>query len=69
MTRTQLIQKALDAGLQVRQQGPHIVIRRTGRGAAEVVLYDDGTILRNDMRLDLARPMTVKDTAAHLKLK
>lgn len=42
---------------------------RAGRKSPIARIYEDGDILRMDVRLDLATPMTVKDAVKLLELK
>lgn len=63
MTNEALIEKSTAAGLRIIERSGHHWIGRTGRNAAEVRIYEDGTIMRSDVRLDLATRMTAAEAA------
>jgi len=67
MRRTQLINLARRAGPEyvVEGSGTRVIIRR---GSVSVALYDDGSAHRADVRLDLAKRMTIANAADALGL-
>lgn len=65
MTRKKLFAKATEAGLQITTLSNHTIVKR---GGVSVIFYEDGTQHRNDVRLDLAKRMTVSAAAKLLKL-
>jgi hypothetical protein len=61
-----LVDRAMAAGLSVTNEGSRIVIVRSGKGACSAIVYDNGTIIRGDVRLDLAKPISVARAASLL---
>jgi hypothetical protein len=60
-----LIEKATKAGFSVSVKDGHTTIRK---GQKSVTIWENGTILRNDIPYDQCLPMRVYEAAQYLKL-
>jgi hypothetical protein len=60
-----LIDKATKAGFSVSVKGGHTTI---SKGQKSITIWEDGTILRNDIPFDQCLKMRVYEAAQHLKL-
>lgn len=64
MTKTELIAKATAKGFTINTDHGTLITKKKTSLALRV--FPNGTILRQDVRLDLARRMTVKEAAGYL---
>lgn len=62
----QLVDAAQRRGYEVRQIAGATVV--APRGGVPIIRYEDGTCLRLDVRLDLARRLTIAEARALLRL-
>lgn len=69
VTRDMMKRAATEAGLVVREEGSRLFIDRKGRGATGIVVYENGSIYRSDVCLDIARRMTPSAAAKHLGIE
>jgi hypothetical protein len=60
-----LIEKATKAGFSVSVKDGHTTITK---GQKSVTIWEDGTILRNDIPYDQSIPMRVYEAAQYLKI-
>lgn len=60
-----LIQKAIEQGFSVSVKDGHTRIKK---GVKDLTIWEDGTILRNDIPLDQCIKMRVYEAAQYLKI-
>lgn len=68
MTRQKLIKDATAKGLWVRRQSDNGPLLIRGKHGIEIAIYEDGTVHRADVQLNLAKGMTVTAAAKALGL-
>jgi hypothetical protein len=68
--RKDLVQGAEAKGYNITQHGNNeIFILKGGTCRSRgVILFEDGSIFRTDIRFDIAKPLTVKDAKKHLEI-
>jgi hypothetical protein len=68
--RQALVTLALDHGYNITRHGNNEIFILKGRTCRSrgVVIFEDGQIIRTDVRLDLVRPMTIEEAKKHLRL-
>lgn len=59
VARRKLVEESVKKGLVVRYDGKTVNINKTARGVG-ITLWEDGSITRNDVMLELAANMTLR---------